>query len=89
MATLSLKSFILEVVLAVPLMATASRNLTFENPDHLASKLATINEKSGICPPCFNCLLPSHTCAQYAGCNEFNGKCDCPEGFGGDDCLQP
>ncbi|KAF4121761.1 ABC-type branched-chain amino acid transport system, ATPase component [Geosmithia morbida] len=39
--------------------------------------------------PSFNCLLPAHTCAQYAGCNEFNGKCDCPEGFGGDDCLQP
>lgn len=37
----------------------------------------------------FNCLLPAHTCAQYAGCNEFNGKCDCPEGFGGDDCLEP
>ncbi|KAL1889293.1 FAD-dependent urate hydroxylase, partial [Ceratocystis pirilliformis] len=37
----------------------------------------------------FNCLLPSNTCAQYGTCNEFNGKCDCPNGFGGEDCLEP
>lgn len=37
----------------------------------------------------FNCLLPAHTCSQYADCNEYNGKCDCPDGFGGDDCLEP
>ncbi|PFH55391.1 hypothetical protein XA68_18436 [Ophiocordyceps unilateralis] len=41
------------------------------------------------CPPCFNCLLPAHTCSQYASCNEYNGKCECPAGFGGDDCLEP
>ena len=41
------------------------------------------------CPPCFNCLLPVFKCYQFTGCNEFNGKCDCAAGFGGDDCLQP
>ncbi|ORY03173.1 ABC transporter [Basidiobolus meristosporus CBS 931.73] len=41
------------------------------------------------CPPCFNCLLPSDTCTQFADCNEYNGRCNCPEGFGGDDCSKP
>ena len=37
----------------------------------------------------FNCLLPAFKCYQYANCNEFSGKCNCPAGFGGEDCLQP
>ncbi len=37
----------------------------------------------------FNCLLPAFTCGQFSECNQFNGKCNCPAGFGGDDCLQP
>lgn len=37
----------------------------------------------------FNCLLPAFTCGQYSECNQFNGKCSCPPGFGGDDCLSP
>ncbi|CAN6624221.1 hypothetical protein TRVA0_009S03026 [Trichomonascus vanleenenianus] len=41
------------------------------------------------CPPCFNCLLPAFECKQFAGCNEFNGRCNCPDGFGGDDCSEP
>ncbi|KAG6042818.1 hypothetical protein E4U39_005389, partial [Claviceps sp. Clav50 group G5] len=51
--------------------------------------MAFTDAKLDTCPPCFNCLLPSHACAQYADCNKSNGKCACPEGFGGDDCLQP
>lgn len=41
------------------------------------------------CPPCFNCLLPAFQCAQYAKCSQYNGMCDCPPGFGGQDCLEP
>jgi hypothetical protein len=37
----------------------------------------------------FNCHLPVYSCGQYAECNAFNGKCSCPNGFGGDDCLEP
>ena len=37
----------------------------------------------------FNCLLPAFTCGQYAECSEYNGKCSCPAGYGGDDCLSP
>ncbi|KAG6000847.1 hypothetical protein E4U21_004948 [Claviceps maximensis] len=89
MTSSSFKSYAFGAVFCVPLLATASKNLTYGNLDQLGSKLGFMDENTGTCPPCFNCLLPSHTCAQYAGCNEFNGKCDCPEGFGGDDCLKP
>ncbi|TFK49732.1 hypothetical protein OE88DRAFT_1713443 [Heliocybe sulcata] len=41
------------------------------------------------CPPCFNCLLPAFTCGQYGQCDEYNGQCQCPPGWGGIDCLIP
>ncbi|KAJ7081875.1 hypothetical protein B0H15DRAFT_890062 [Mycena belliarum] len=41
------------------------------------------------CPPCFNCQLPAFTCGQYGLCNEYDGQCKCPAGWGGIDCLIP
>ncbi|KAH7921598.1 hypothetical protein BV22DRAFT_1132146 [Leucogyrophana mollusca] len=41
------------------------------------------------CPPCFNCLLPAFTCGQFGHCNEYDGQCKCPPGWGGIDCLLP
>jgi hypothetical protein len=41
------------------------------------------------CPPCFNCMLPGFECLHFANCSEYDGKCNCPPGFGGDDCKQP
>jgi hypothetical protein len=41
------------------------------------------------CPPCFNCLLPAFTCGQYGDCNKYDGQCQCPPGWGGQDCLIP
>ncbi|SCU78835.1 LAMI_0A06194g1_1 [Lachancea mirantina] len=41
------------------------------------------------CPPCFNCMLPIFECKQFSTCNSFTGKCECLEGFGGDDCSTP
>ncbi|KAH9954037.1 hypothetical protein BC827DRAFT_1245250 [Russula dissimulans] len=41
------------------------------------------------CPPCFNCVLPAFTCAQYGECDPYNGQCNCPPGWGGIDCLTP
>ncbi|KAG9256155.1 uncharacterized protein F5Z01DRAFT_735438 [Emericellopsis atlantica] len=69
--------------------ATAFVNSSYSDADMMSAQLALLSGRPDGCPPCFNCLLPAHTCAQYSGCNEFNGKCDCPEGFGGDDCLEP
>lgn len=48
-----------------------------------------LQERPDQCPPCFNCLLPAFRCAQFAKCNQYNGACDCPPGFGGDDCVSP
>lgn len=41
------------------------------------------------CPPCFNCMLPIFECKQFSTCNEFSGRCNCIDGFGGDDCSVP
>ncbi|KAF7324655.1 ABC transporter protein [Mycena kentingensis (nom. inval.)] len=41
------------------------------------------------CPPCFNCQLPVFACGQYGHCNEYDGQCKCPPGWGGIDCLIP
>ncbi|KAJ7253437.1 hypothetical protein C8J57DRAFT_1348076 [Mycena rebaudengoi] len=41
------------------------------------------------CPPCFNCQLPRFTCGQYGLCDEYDGQCKCPAGWGGIDCLIP
>ncbi|KAJ1941586.1 (ABC) transporter, partial [Kickxella alabastrina] len=41
------------------------------------------------CPSCFNCMYPGSLCAHNATCNQFTGRCNCPIGWTGDDCLQP
>lgn len=41
------------------------------------------------CPPCFNCMLPGFECLHFANCSEYDGQCNCPPGFGGNDCKQP
>ncbi|PIA17582.1 hypothetical protein COEREDRAFT_23594, partial [Coemansia reversa NRRL 1564] len=41
------------------------------------------------CPSCFNCMYPNSVCAHNATCNKFTGRCDCPSGWTGEDCLQP
>ncbi|KXS11308.1 hypothetical protein M427DRAFT_73054 [Gonapodya prolifera JEL478] len=41
------------------------------------------------CPPCFNCHLPAFSCSHFAECSPFDGNCECPPGFGGNDCTSP
>lgn len=41
------------------------------------------------CPPCFNCMLPIFECKQYSVCNSNSGRCECIDGFAGDDCSIP
>lgn len=54
----------------------------------LKSTLGIFNDTNE-CPPCFNCMLPGFECLHFANCSEYDGKCNCPPGFGGDDCRQP
>ncbi|KAK7421673.1 FAD-dependent urate hydroxylase [Neonectria magnoliae] len=84
-----LRSILVGTLVTLPCLVAGYLNASYSPSDLLRVQSALIDNRPDNCPPCFNCLLPAHTCAQYAGCNEFNGKCDCPEGFGGDDCLQP
>ncbi|CAO3632026.1 unnamed protein product [Cunninghamella blakesleeana] len=52
--------------------------------------MSTLNKRDDKeCPPCFNCMLPGFECLHFANCSDYNGKCNCPPGFGGDDCRQP
>ncbi|CAG8743774.1 7978_t:CDS:2, partial [Acaulospora morrowiae] len=41
------------------------------------------------CPPCFNCQLSAFPCSHFSECNIYDGKCECPPGFGGNDCSVP
>lgn len=41
------------------------------------------------CPPCFNCAAPGMECKHFGECDEFSGRCICPDGFGGEDCQEP
>ncbi|KAJ2896452.1 ABC-2 type transporter [Zalerion maritima] len=76
--------------LAGALSLSLSTFATAYSPDEMMeAQFALMGDRPKDCPPCFNCLLPAHTCTQYADCNSFNGKCDCPAGFGGDDCVDP
>jgi hypothetical protein len=52
-------------------------------------RFAMLNKQEDECPPCFNCMLPGFECLHFANCSEYDGKCNCPPGFGGNDCRQP
>ncbi|KAF4629027.1 hypothetical protein G7Y89_g9123 [Cudoniella acicularis] len=61
----------------------------YSSLDMMRAQLALMDDRPADCPPCFNCLLPAFGCGQYSECNQYNGKCSCPPGFGGDDCFSP
>ncbi|KAL0081558.1 putative ABC transporter [Phycomyces blakesleeanus] len=75
------------VLLASTVKAEPSTNLSLSYTP--VSYNPSFGIKTDDCPPCFNCLLPGFECLHFANCSDYNGKCDCPSGFGGDDCHQP
>ncbi|KAJ2984075.1 hypothetical protein NUW58_g6140 [Xylaria curta] len=74
---------------AISLFCVVAAQKNYTQFDMMRAQLALLDDRPGDCPPCFNCLLPAYECGQFAQCNAYNGKCECPAGFGGDDCLQP
>lgn len=78
------------VSLAAVLLSTTAAAQNNYTVSHLVSPQFSLrdNRPPG-CPPCFNCQLDAFQCTQFAPCNDFSGKCDCPPGFGGDDCSEP
>ncbi|KAK1676565.1 ABC-2 type transporter [Colletotrichum godetiae] len=88
MAPPALRSLLIGALACLPVLASAQRNYS-TTADMLRAQLTLLDDRPSDCPPCFNCLLPAHKCTQFAGCNDYTGKCNCPEGFGGDDCLEP
>lgn len=66
-------------------MATPS-NVSVATP-YLLSALD--DDRPPECPPCFNCQLEKFACGNSGKCREWDGLCDCPTGFGGQDCLSP
>ncbi|KAI1502531.1 hypothetical protein F5X99DRAFT_157626 [Biscogniauxia marginata] len=90
MSSLSLSTTFRRLALgALSLSCIAAAQKNYTQVDMLRAQLALLDDRPSDCPPCFNCLLPAYECSQYAQCNEYNGKCECPEGFGGDDCSVP
>ncbi|GAA5914974.1 putative ATP-dependent permease ADP1 [Sporobolomyces salmoneus] len=65
-------------------------NATFEQTTRLAAP-SLFPKRPEECPPCnpFNCVLPAFGCLNNARCNDYNGQCVCPPGFGGEDCAKP
>ncbi|KAH7907698.1 hypothetical protein BJ138DRAFT_1159506 [Hygrophoropsis aurantiaca] len=77
--------------LSLPSLAAFSSNSTWSRNNSSNYQLPILSSANTIdkCPPCFNCLLPAFTCGQYGLCNEYDGQCKCPPGWGGIDCLHP
>ncbi|EAU83316.2 ATP-dependent permease [Coprinopsis cinerea okayama7 len=69
-------------MLPVALVLLLSASLTTANK-------TTWNPDAGYGLSGSDLLAPTFTCGQYGHCNEYNGQCDCPAGWGGIDCLIP
>lgn len=75
--------------LAVFAAAARSPHLGNATSNTLLASTPFALDRPSDCPPCFNCMLPAFTCANSGECRQRDGQCDCPTGFGGQDCLSP
>ncbi|KAJ8594505.1 hypothetical protein M405DRAFT_930167 [Rhizopogon salebrosus TDB-379] len=78
-------------VLLVPLVSARIDNSSWTSTGMSNYQISSLASSTSIdkCPPCFNCLLPAFTCGQFGHCDEYDGQCKCPPGWGGIDCLLP
>ncbi|EIW84405.1 hypothetical protein CONPUDRAFT_80755 [Coniophora puteana RWD-64-598 SS2] len=85
----SLPVSLLALAQLAPVVSARANTTSWNTPTspYGLSSLTPLRDEK--CPPCFNCLLPAFTCGQYGECNEWDGQCKCPPGWGGIDCLTP
>ncbi|KAJ5534650.1 hypothetical protein N7527_000904 [Penicillium freii] len=82
----------LSLLTLTPLLGSAAAWSEFSDANLATQSYSLFDDRpSGCpeCPACFNCQLDNYNCTHFAECNNFNGKCSCPPGFGGDDCSVP
>ncbi|KAK4167257.1 hypothetical protein QBC43DRAFT_256433 [Cladorrhinum sp. PSN259] len=77
------------LAIALSLSSVATAHSNYSSVDMMRAQLALMEDRPKDCPPCFNCNLPAYSCGQFAPCSEYNGQCNCPNGYGGLDCLEP
>ncbi|KAB8337194.1 hypothetical protein FH972_021496 [Carpinus fangiana] len=61
----------------------------FTDTSLVPRQISVFDDRPDGCPPCFNCNLDDFKCQQFANCSATSGRCDCPPGFGGNDCADP
>lgn len=82
---------------ALPLLALSwsavayKTNSYYTTTDSLfqSTPFSIYGDRPADCPPCFNCNLEDFQCHQFANCTKSSGKCQCPPGYGGEDCSEP
>ncbi|KAJ6620042.1 hypothetical protein B0H10DRAFT_2163652 [Mycena sp. CBHHK59/15] len=70
----SLPAPLLALLLCTPVIAYRSSNSSWNRPVPISS---------------YQLTLPRFSCGQYGVCDEYDGQCKCPAGWGGIDCLIP
>ncbi|CEP61749.1 putative ATP-dependent permease ADP1 LALA0_S03e10088g [Lachancea lanzarotensis] len=86
---LNVLSMLLALLAVLSSMALALSEQPFAESSMDLWELARTPDDGGQCPPCFNCMLPVFECKQFSRCNSNTGRCECLDGFGGDDCSKP
>lgn len=71
----------------LPWTTRASRN--YSSPDLLPSSYSLLDDRPDNCPPCFDCNSAKFECKQFGTCHKPDGRCECPPGWGREDCLEP
>ncbi|KAK5162987.1 FAD-dependent urate hydroxylase [Saxophila tyrrhenica] len=72
--------------------ADSPSDLYYSTNDALLSQpdiFSAYDDRPKDCPPCFDCNRSDFTCQQFANCSQASGRCECPPGFGGEDCSKP